>query len=69
LEKKPVIPFTAHGRIVLNAALSRMDEAFKWLNYEPHHAWTAWVAVMPEAENLHEDPRFQDFLERLNFPD
>lgn len=69
LEKKPVIPFTAHGRIVLNAALGRMDEVFKWLDYEPHHAWTAWIAVMPEGSDLRKDPRYQDFLERLNLPD
>jgi len=68
-EKNPVIPFTAHGRIVLNAALGRYDEAFKWLEYEPHHAWTAWIAVMPEGESLSGDPRYLDFLERLNLPD
>jgi len=68
-EKTPVIPFTAYGRSVLYAALGRYDEAIKWLNYEPHHAWAAWSAVMPEAEALRKDPRFQDFLERLNLPD
>ncbi len=68
-EKTPVIPFTAQGRTILYTALGRYDEAFKWLNYEPHHAWTAWSAVMPEAEGLRKDPRFQDFLERLNLPD
>ena len=68
-EKTPVIPFTAYGRSVLYAALGRNDEAFKWLNYEPHHAWVAWSAVMPEAEGLRKDPRYQDFLERLNLPD
>lgn len=69
LEELPVIPFTAQGRLILNAALGRMDEAFKWIDYEPHHAWLAWIAVMPEAENLRKDPRYQDFLERLNLPD
>ena len=68
-EKTPVIPFTAYGRSVLYAALGRNDEAFKWLNYEPHHAWVAWSAVMPEAEGLRKDPRFQAFLERLNLPE
>jgi tetratricopeptide (TPR) repeat protein len=68
-EKNPVIPFTAHGRSVLYAALGRLDEAFKWLDYEPHHSWTAWVAVMPEGESLRNDLRYLDFLERLNLPD
>ncbi len=68
-EKTPVIPFTAYGRAVLYAALGRNDKAFKWLNYEPHHAWVAWNAVMPEAEGLRKDPRYQDFLDRLNLPE
>ena len=68
-EKPDTIPSTAHGRIVLNAALGRIDEAFKWLNYESHHAWTAWIAVMPEGKNLLNDPRYQEFLNRLNLPD
>jgi len=68
-EKTPVIPFTAYGRAVLYAALDRNDEAFKWLNYEPHHAWAAWSAVMPEAVGLRKDTRYQAFLERLNLPD
>jgi tetratricopeptide (TPR) repeat protein len=68
LEKTPVIPFTAHGRIVVNAALGNYDEAFKWLAHEPHHAWTAWVAVMPELDNLRSDPRYETFIERLNLP-
>jgi hypothetical protein len=65
-EQTDVIPFTALGRLFLYTALGRYDEAFEWLNYEPHHAWTVWMAVMPEGEKLRHDPRFQDFLARLN---
>ena len=43
LEKAPLIPFTAIGRAALNAILGHNEEAFKMLNYEPHHSWTAWV--------------------------
>jgi hypothetical protein len=46
-----------------------MDEAYKWLNYEPHHAFTAWAAVMDEYQTLRKDPRFEDFLVRLNLPE
>ncbi|TFH26048.1 MAG: tetratricopeptide repeat protein [Bacteroidia bacterium] len=49
--------------------LGRMDEAFKWLNYEPHHAFTAWAAVQPEFKELWKDPRFEEFLGRLNLPE
>lgn len=69
LEQTPVIPFTAIGRAIMNASMDRIDEAFKWLNYEPHHAWAAWSAVMPEFQALREGPRYEDFLERLNLPD
>jgi len=49
--------------------MGRIDEAFRWLNYEPHHAFTAWAAVMPEFVELRKDPRFKDFLARLNLPE
>lgn len=68
LEQAPVIPFTAIGRATLNAALGHYDEAFKWLDYEPHHSWAAWTAVMPEFSALRDDPRYAEFLKRLNLP-
>ncbi len=69
LENSNINGWAAYGLMTINAALGRMDEAFEWLNYEPHHAFTAWVAVMDEYETLREDPRFEDFLARLNLPD
>ena len=52
----------------LNALLGNKDEAFKWLAYEPHHAFAAWAAVDEDLESLHDDPRWEDFLKRLNLP-
>jgi len=69
LENGNINGWAAYGLCTINAALDRKDEAFKWLAYEPHHAFTAWVAVQPEFENLRDDPRFAEFLERLNLPD
>jgi TolB-like protein/Flp pilus assembly protein TadD len=69
LEQAPVIPFTAIGRAIFHASLGNKDEAFKWLNYEPHHSWTAWAAVLPEFSALRNDPRYGEFLERLNLPE
>ncbi len=69
LENVDVNGWNAYGLMTINAALGRMDEAFKWLNYEPHHAFTAWAAVMDEYKTLRKDPRFEDFLARLNLPD
>jgi TolB-like protein/Flp pilus assembly protein TadD len=69
LEKSDVNPFSALGLTLLYGALGKMDEAFKWLAYEPHHAWIPWVAVKPWSEPFHDDPRFEDFLKRLNLPE
>ena len=64
-----VTPFIAFGLAVMHTALENFDEAFKWVEYEPHHAFTAWVAVMPEFEKLHGDPRFEEWVKGLNLPE
>jgi len=46
----------------------RHDEAFKWLEYEPHHLWIPWVAVFPMWKPIHSDPRYTEFVKRLNLP-
>ena len=48
--------------------LGNFDEAFKWANYEPHHAFLPWVRVMPEFAALRSDPRFAGLLARLKLP-
>jgi len=52
----------------MNAALGNIDEAYKWLAYEPHHAWLVAVNKMPEFKNMRDVPRFEEFLEELNLP-
>ena len=69
MENANINGWIAFGLMTINSALDRMDEAFEWLNYEPHHAFTAWAAVMDEYEPLRNDPRFEDFLNRLNLPE
>jgi tetratricopeptide (TPR) repeat protein len=69
IEKKDVIPITALNRAKIYAALGRKDEAFKWLNYEPHHGWAAWVVKSHEFDRFHDDPRWDDFLKKLNLPE
>lgn len=69
LEKTEVNTFNAMGLTILYGSLGKMDEAFKWLAYEPHAAWLPWIAVIPSWSNsLPDDPRFENFLERLNLP-
>jgi hypothetical protein len=59
-------PFVALGYVMLNSALNNKDEAFKWLTCEPRHIWLPWVAVLDWGSNLHGDPRFDEFLKKLN---
>jgi TolB-like protein/Flp pilus assembly protein TadD len=68
IEKREVTPINAYNRAMIFAALGRKDDAFKWLNYEPHHGFVAWAAVNKNFEPLHGDPRWNEFLKRLNLP-
>ena len=68
LEESKVNPWNAYGLTVMYTALGKKDEAFKWLAYEPHHAFVAWIAVMPEFKSLHDDVRFKVFVKQLNIP-
>jgi TolB-like protein len=68
IEKREVTPINAYNRAMIFAALGSKDEAFKWLNYEPHHGFVAWAAVNKNFKSLHGDPRWDAFLKRLNLP-
>ena len=68
LEKKPVNALNAYNRARIYAIMGRKDEAFKWLAYEPHHSTVAWAAVIDDFKLLHGDPRWQEFLKRVNLP-
>jgi serine/threonine-protein kinase len=68
LERQPVTPWTAVWRSWLGAVLGNKDEAFRWLNYEPHHDWAASFRVLDEYKALRGDPRFNATLKRMNLP-
>ncbi len=68
LEQEEIYPYRAFELAKLHSLLGNINDAFKWLNYEPHHGFIAYAAVLPEFENLREDPRFQDFLNWINLP-
>ena len=69
LENSQVNEWNAFQLAMMYGALGKMDEAFKWLAYEPHTAWLPWVAVIPDwSKPFRDDPRFEDFLKRLNLP-
>ena len=51
------------------AVLGEKDEAFRWLEaaFEPHrHPYLPWSRHPSAFKPLHDDPRFQDLLRRLN---
>jgi tetratricopeptide (TPR) repeat protein len=62
-----VNPRNALGLVRIYTALGNYDEAFRWLAYASSFA-VPWMAVTPELKELHDDPRFTDFVEGLNLP-
>ena len=69
LENSDINNWNAMGLAAMHAGLGNLDEAFKWLEYEPHHGWIGWVAVMPWWKPLRDDVRYTEFLSKLNLPD
>jgi tetratricopeptide (TPR) repeat protein len=68
LDRQKATPWVAFWRVVNHAMLGNLDEAFKWLAYEPHHAWVAWIGYEDWAQALRRDPRFPAHLRRMNVP-
>jgi tetratricopeptide (TPR) repeat protein len=68
IEKREITPINALQRAGIYAALGIKDEAFKWLNYEPHHGWVAWEVKNHHWDSLHDDPRWDEFVKKLNLP-
>jgi len=63
------ISWNAMGIACIHSALGNMDEVFKWLDYEPHHAWVPWTTVMPMGRYMHDDPRFAKFVRKWDMED
>ena len=53
------------------AALNQTEEALRWLEmaYGQRASYIAYIKLDPWFDNLRSDPRFQDLLRRMNFPD
>jgi len=51
--------------------LGDMDEAFKWLEktYEERFFWLLSIKAAPEWDVFRDDPRFEEFIKRMKFPE
>jgi tetratricopeptide (TPR) repeat protein len=56
---------------LLHLGMGETGQALDWLEkgYEGHSFWMAWLKADPFLDPLRGEPRFNDLLERLNFPD
>jgi len=68
LEVEPQTSMSAFGLAILYAALGENDDAFRWLAYDPPHAWVPWGVIDPVLELPKDDPRFEEFKASLNLP-
>ncbi len=56
---------------VVYAALGEADAAFEWMEkaYERRSVGVTWIRVAPRFDPLRADPRFDDLLRRIGFPE
>lgn len=56
---------------IIYLGLGEKDKAFEWFekSYEQREGWMTMLKVEPFFDSLRSDPRFQDLLERMNFPE
>ena len=56
---------------IIYAGLNDKDQAFEWLNkaFDAHSSPMAQLKVDTVLDNLHDDPRFKDLLQRMNLPE
>jgi TolB-like protein/Tfp pilus assembly protein PilF len=69
LSKQQYVSPYGVGRIYV--ALGQTEEAFLWLEtaYEQRANWMVYLKVDPVFDDLRSDPRFQDLMRRMNFPE
>ena len=56
--------------VSLYSVLGEKDKAFEWLEreYPRHGQGMLFIRVDPVYDNLHSDPRYQELMRRMNFP-
>ena len=66
-QRKYVSPYSL---LLIHLAIGPLDRVFRLLEqlYEERNDWLVWLKVSPELKNVRNDPRFQDLLRRIGFP-
>jgi len=56
---------------IIYGALGQMDQAFEWMKkgYDVRDDFMMGLKVDPRMDNLRSDPRYQDLIDRMHFPD
>ena len=56
---------------IIHSGLGENDEALEWLEraYQDRNGWMPFLNVEPRFDPLRSDPRFQDLLRRMNYPE
>jgi tetratricopeptide (TPR) repeat protein len=59
-----------NDRALVYAALGEWDQSFAWLEeaYKQPDASLVWLKVAPESDSLRSSERFEELLNRMNFP-
>ena len=65
-KRENVSPYYIAG---MHAGLGEKEQAFEWLEKAYEEREIGLVKVDPRLDPLRSDPRFQDFLRRMNFPE
>lgn len=62
---------TSYVVAIIYAALRETDEALRWLEtaYQERAAWMVVLKVDRAFDYMRSDPRFQDLMRRMNFPE
>jgi len=56
---------------MIYAQMGKTDLAFNYIEkaYETHEVEMYWLKVEPPFEPLYDDPRWQEMLDRIGFPE
>ena len=68
LEGMPLSGWTAWFRASLYTLLGNKDEAFRMLNFRPHHDWLSALGGQDEFKSLRGDSRYDALVKHMNIP-